>query len=64
MSKKISFPKFLEGEPLPKGYYDSVNPFKDPPVWNVNLHGLAEYAESKGVHIAELSKEEYNMFRT
>ena len=27
MNGKIFFPKFLEGEPLPEGYYEPVDPF-------------------------------------
>ena len=63
MKENIPFlPKFLKGEPLPEGYSNPIDPFSDPPKWHVNLRALAEYAEAKGVHIAELSKKEYHMF--
>ena len=62
MNGKIALPKFLE-ENIPEGYYKPVDPYEDPPEWNVNIRALAEYAEKKGVHVAELSKEEYDMFR-
>lgn len=61
MSGKL--PKFLEGEPLPKGYYSPPNPYDDAPKCNVNLLELSRYARRCGKPLVELTKEEVNKFR-
>ena len=62
MSGKI--PKFLEGEVLPKGYFEPLNPYEDVPTCNVNLLELSRYARKCGKALVELTKEEVKMFQT
>ena len=59
-----SLPKFLEGEPLPCGYLEPINPYVDPPVCNFNLGALLNYAEKQGKKCWDLTKEEVAQFRT
>ena len=62
MSGKV--PKFLEGEVLPKGYFEPLNPYEDAPGCNVNLLELSRYARKCGKALVELTKEEVGMFKT
>ena len=58
----ICFPKFLEGEPLPKGYLEPPDPYADPPTRRVRLGPLAKYARENGKQIVDLTKEEVAQF--
>ena len=57
-----SLPTFLEGEPLPAGYYDQPNPYVNAPSCHVDLPALAQYAKNTGKKLCELSKEEVRKF--
>ena len=58
----VRIPKFLEGEPLPVGYYDSPNPYADPPVSKYNLRAMVNYALKIGKKVTELTKDEAAQF--
>ncbi len=58
----MPIPKFLEGEPLPVGYYDLPNPYESTPSGHVDLPALARYARKVGKRITELTKEEVRQF--
>ena len=60
----IALPKFLEGEPLPAGYYDAPNPYVSHTSCNVDLPALARYAKSVGKKLPDLTKEEDKRFST
>ena len=55
-------PRFLEGEPLPVGYFDQPNPYVNAPSCHVDLPALARYAKAAGKKLAELTKEEVKRF--
>lgn len=55
-------PKFLEGEPLPAGYFDSPNPYASAPTRKVDLGALVAYARKNGKSCWELTKEEVKRF--
>lgn len=57
-------PLFLEGVSLPTGYYETPNPYKNPPDCNINLLELSRYAKSVGKKLIELTKEEVDRFST
>ncbi len=63
-TKVMPLPKFLEGEPLPPGYYDPPNPYVSAPSCYVDLPALARYAKSIGKKITDLTKEEVKQFST
>ena len=58
----MPIPKFLEGEPLPVGYFDPPNPYESAPSCHVDLPALARYARKVGKRITELTKEEVRQF--
>jgi hypothetical protein len=58
----IKIPKFLEGEPLPKGYFEAPNPYAAPPTRKVKLGELVKYARDNGKKVFDLTKEEVSMF--
>lgn len=58
----IKIPRFLEGEPLPVGYYDPPNPYANPPKSKYNFRAMVNYAQSKGKKVTDLSKEEVRPF--
>ena len=60
--KDRRIPPFLEGEPLPKGYFDVPDPYVSAPTRKVNLSELVAYARKNGKSRMELSKEEVAMF--
>lgn len=62
-NRKMTLPKFLEGEKLPSGYYDDPNPYKSAPSCHLDLPALSRYAKSVGKQIAELSREELEQFK-
>ena len=57
-----SLPKFLEGEVLPRGYFEPPNPYIEPPTRKVNLGALVAYARSMGKKCWDLTKEEVRQF--
>ena len=59
---KKRIPKFLEGEPLPAGYFEPVNPYVNAPTCRINFGKLVEYAKKQGKTQWELTKEEVKMF--
>ena len=61
-TERRPLPKFLEGEPLPVGYYDPPNPYVSAPSCHVNLPALARYAKKAGKKLTELTKEEVRQF--
>ena len=58
----VKIPKFLEGEPLPKGYFEAPNPYADPPSRKVKLGELVKYAKENEKKVFDLTKEEVSMF--
>ena len=58
----IKIPKFLEGEPLPKGYFEVPNPYAGSSTRKVNLGELVKYARDNGEKVFDLTKEEVSMF--
>lgn len=61
-TERRPLPKFLEGEPLPKGYYDPANPYVSSPSCHVDLPALAKYPKKVGKKLTELTKEEVRRF--
>ncbi len=61
-TEKRRIPKFLEGEPLPAGYFEPVNPYVSAPTCKINFGKLAAYAKAHGKTQWELTKEEVRMF--
>ncbi len=55
-------PKFLEGEPLPAGYFEPVNPYVNAPSCKINFGKLVAYAKANGKTQWDLTKEEVQMF--
>lgn len=55
-------PKFLEGEILPAGYFEPVNPYVNAPSCKINFGKLVAYAKAKGKTQWELTKEDIKMF--
>lgn len=56
-------PKFLDGEKLPGGYFDTPDPYVDyTPKSPVNLLELSRYARQQGKALVDLTKEEVAMF--
>ena len=58
----VKIPKFLEGEPLPKGYFEAPNPYSEPPTRKVKLGELVKYARENEKKVFDLTKEEVSMF--
>lgn len=56
-------PKFMEGRPLPKGYYDAPNPYALPSLSQHSIRAMLAYAKSVGKNINELTYEEAEQFR-
>ena len=55
-------PKFLEGEQIPAGYYEPVNPYVSAPTCKINFGKLVAYAKAHGKTQWDLTKEEILMF--
>lgn len=58
----MELPKFLEGEPLPAGYYDEPDPYESAPSCNIDLPALSKYARSIDKRITDLTKDEVRRF--
>ena len=61
-NNEFKLPKFMEGEPLPAGYYDAPNPYAEPPISKYNIRAMGNYAIASGKKISELTKEEASRF--
>jgi len=59
---KIRVPLFMEGEELPPGYFDSPNPYKNPPSFRYNMRAMVNYALKRGKNVTDLTKEEVRPF--
>ncbi len=57
----IKIPKFLEGENLPKDYFETPDPYRSPKS-SVILLELSRYAQREGKALIDLTKEEVKMF--
>ena len=62
IGKNIRIPKFMEGEPLPQGYYETPNPYKNPPPCSYNIPAMVNYAMAHGKKVTDLTKEEAKQF--
>jgi hypothetical protein len=58
----LTKPLFLENEVLAPEYYETPDPYSDPPECHVNLLELSRYAKSVGKKLVELTKEEVERF--
>ena len=58
----VKIPKFMEGEPLPSGYYDAPDPYSNPPVSEYNIRAMVNYAIAHGKKVTDLTKEEAKQF--
>ena len=64
-TEKRMIPKFLEGEPLPDGYFDELSPYETHPTCKINLLALGEYVRKTGKKSGwDLTKEEMKMFES
>lgn len=59
---KFSIPKFLDGEPLPDGYFNMPDPYSDPPASAYDIVAMVEYAAKVGKTVPELSKKKHRCF--
>lgn len=57
-------PKFLEGEELDDFYYSVPDPYTLPPPSHIDHQALMKYARENGKKIVDLTKEEFDQFRT
>jgi len=55
-------PPFLQGEPLPKGYFDTPDPYVSAPTRKVNLGELVSFARRNGKSRWDLTKEDVAQF--
>ena len=58
----VKIPKFMEGEPLPAGYFETPNPYANPPAATYNVRAMVNYAIAHGKKVTDLTKEEANQF--
>ena len=58
----LTMPKFLEGEPVPVGYYKTPDPYVNAPSCHIDLSAMARYARKVGKRIADLTKDEVGQF--
>ena len=58
----IRIPRFLEGDALPAGYYDTPDPYADPQKAQYNFRAMVNYALQRGKSVIDLSKEEVQSF--
>ncbi len=59
---EIRIPKFMEGEELPPGYFDSPDPYSNPPSSRYNMRAMVNWALRKGKKVTDLTKEEAGRF--
>ena len=60
---EIRIPKFMEGEELPSGYFDSPDPYSNPPSSRYNVRAMGNWALKNGKKVTDLTKEEAERFR-
>ena len=58
----IRVPLFMKGEELPPGYFDSPDPYKNPPSSRYNMRAMVNYALKNGKNITDLTIEEVRPF--
>ncbi len=58
----IRIPKFMEGETLPPGYFDSPDPYRNPPKTKYNMRAMVNYALKNGKNVTDLTQEEVRPF--
>ncbi len=58
----VKIPKFMEGEPLPEGYFDAPNPYTNPPAAQYNVRAMVNYALEHEKKVTDLTKEEAKQF--
>ena len=59
---EIRIPKFLEGEELSSGYFDSPNPYGNPPESEYNIREMVNWAMENGKNVVDITKEEAGRF--
>ena len=59
----LHLPLFMQGEPLPEGYFEPHDPYKSAPSCKVKIGAMAEYARTHGKKCSELTREEFEMFK-
>ena len=62
-TEKLNLPLFMQGEPLPEGYFEPHDPYKSAPSCKVKIGAMAEYARTHGKKCSELTREEFEMFK-
>lgn len=55
-------PKFLDNIELPKGYFETPDPYKNAPSCNTNLLELSRYAQKNGKRLVDLTIEEVRQY--
>ena len=63
-TKELKTPPFLEGEPLPRGYFETPNPYVNAPTCAVKLGALVAFARENGKNRKDLTKEDIQRFST
>lgn len=58
----VRIPRFMEGQPLPEGYNEALNPYKNPPNSKYNLRAMVNYALQAGKKVPELTVDEVEQF--
>ena len=58
----VRIPRFMEDQPLPEGYNEALNPYKNPPNSKYNLRAMVNYALQAGKKVPELTVEEVEQF--
>ena len=58
----VKIPRFMECQPLPEGYNEAPNPYKNSPNSKYNLRAMVNYALWTGKNVPELTVEEAKQF--
>ena len=58
----VKIPRFMEDQPLPQGYNEAPDPYKNPPNSKYNLRAMVNYALQTGKKVPELTVEEVEQF--
>ena len=58
----VRIPRFMEGQPLPEGYNEAPNPYRNPPKSKYNLRAMVNYALQTGKKVTELTDKEAEQF--
>jgi hypothetical protein len=59
---EIRIPKFMEGGELPPGYFDSPDPYSNPPSSRYNMRAMVNWALRNGKKVTDLTKVEAGRF--